>query len=351
MHQSGALGRMYCTISFSNQMRTIVLMLLIQLSLNSLGQPGYQIADTTKKWNTLYAGIGAWDILCCEKTKTNVFNGDTIIGNLNYLKVLESIDSNQSYWEFKGFLREDSVSRCTYFRSGNNEGLLYNFNLDINDTVVIHNYYQFGYTAEIICTSIDSVIINGESKKRYLFKDASNGYPDIDTWIEGIGSIYGILCSGIWASGMTGGYRNLLCCSQSDSIIYIDSVYNSCYIDDFYPNILQDNFDTGYLGNMYEYQLNLTDTTGIGSFEWIYGYGPPFLQFDNGRLYGLPNSAGSFPCFIMIKNNEIDLITDYIESNVVILNPTIIREEHLTGGIFESSNSIKLLLRMPVLLQ
>jgi hypothetical protein len=101
-------------------------------------------------------------------------------------------------------------------------------------------------------------------------------------------------------------------------------------VDDFFPNIVQHSYDTGYVGESYEYQLFLTDTSGISSFEWIYGYGPPSLQFDDGLLYGVPNSSGVFPCLIMIKNNDIDLITDHIESNIVILDPAFFPERSET---------------------
>ncbi|MBK9359399.1 MAG: hypothetical protein IPN08_18840 [Bacteroidales bacterium] len=45
--------------------------------------------------------------------------------------------------------------------------------------------------------------------------------------------------SGLGGIAMGGGTVKLLCASQNNNTIYMDSLFNACYIDMFYPQILQ----------------------------------------------------------------------------------------------------------------
>ena len=134
-------------------------------------QPSYQIADTSKQWNTLAAGVGVCAVVGYENTYSNKLFGDTIINNRRYFKLFKSTDSLQLYWEQIGFLREDPINKLVYFRSGENEGLIYNFNLSIGDSIYINNFYMGFLDALLICNSIDSVNINGTYKKRYYLSE------------------------------------------------------------------------------------------------------------------------------------------------------------------------------------
>ena len=51
----------------------------------------------------------------------------------------------------------------------------------------------------------------------------------VNTWIEGIGSMYGLLCNGL---PKTGGGMKLLCVSQNGTPIYQNPLFAKCSYDD-----------------------------------------------------------------------------------------------------------------------
>jgi len=78
-------------------------------------QSPFEIADTTKQWNSISIGYGAWGVWVCGGTKMNMFCGDTLIAGHNYLKALEKEDTLVDTWEHIGFLREDTLTKQIYF--------------------------------------------------------------------------------------------------------------------------------------------------------------------------------------------------------------------------------------------
>lgn len=124
-------------------MKTLLSTLLILISLMTFGQYSYQIADTTKSWNTVFIGSEGWNVLQCDGTRTHKFQGEETSNGLTFLKVFEAQDALQQEWEFIGYLREDSTTKRVYFSTWNfNEtGLLYDFDLQAGDSAVIDNYY------------------------------------------------------------------------------------------------------------------------------------------------------------------------------------------------------------------
>ncbi|NOX47415.1 MAG: T9SS type A sorting domain-containing protein [Chlorobi bacterium] len=304
-------------------MKTTFAFFLSLFSLFIFGQNTYQIADTTKTWNTVSYGFLSFNVAQCSGTKSHILSGETNIGNITYFNVFESTDSLQTDWGQIGFLREDTINHQVYYRGNADDGLLYDFNIEIGDSIYIDNYYYDFTDALLICDSIDYVNINGEQKQRfYFYSDFSKSiYSEI--WIEDIGSMYGLLASGYGGVGFGGGAPKLLCCSKNDDIIYMDTVFNTCYIDEFFPKITSAYYDTAYLNTAYEFQLQLSDTSDIGSISWWGEYIPDGFSFDasTGIISGIPDSPGSFPCGITITNNDIGLITDMLESEIVVLLP------------------------------
>jgi len=100
-------------------------------------------------------------------------DGDTTINSINYYKVYQT-----GYWYyswppypnyfffthiFHGFLREENNK--WYTSDGLDDLLLYDFTLDVNDTVI--SAFTFTSGDPIIVTVIDSVLIESEYKKRF----------------------------------------------------------------------------------------------------------------------------------------------------------------------------------------
>ncbi len=304
-------------------MKTSFAFILSLIPLFIFGQNTYQIADTTKTWNTVSIGYLAFNVAQCAGTKSNKFSGQTTIGNNTYLNVFESDDSLQTNWGQIGFLREDTIDHKVYYKGPDEDGLIYDFNIEAGDSIYIDNYYYDFTDALLICDSIDYVNINGEQKQRYYFYSGFSKSIYSEIWIEDIGSMYGLLASGYGGAGFAGGTSKLLCCSTNDNVIYMDTIFNTCYIDEFYPKITSAYYDTAYLNTAYEFQLQLSDTSDIGSISWWGEYIPDGYSFDAGTgiISGIPVSTGNFPCGITIANNDLGLITDMLESEIVVLLP------------------------------
>ena len=171
--------------------------------------------STTKQWNVMlneWAGVS---------TEIFFIDGDSAVNSLNYNIIWVSYDS-LSTWHYQGLLRE--VSNIVYYiPPDGNEGVLYDFNLDIGESTYVNNL--FCSDIPIYVVDIDTVEYFGISRKRWLLGD--NGYVQ-ESWVEGIGSMYGplytkfeycIICP-VW---------NLLCYHHNDTLQYIKDGYTDCY--------------------------------------------------------------------------------------------------------------------------
>jgi len=317
-------------------MKSFLAILILSVSLNCLGQSNYSIADTSKSWSYVHGGIGSWGVVCGASTNHMHFQGDTMINGNLYLKVYEATDSLYSDEVLIGFLHEDTLSREVYYRNiYGDEGLIYDFSLESGDTVFIVNYYEW-FECMVICWSIDSVLIGDQFKDRYnLYWDCN------ETWIEDMGSLEGVLSSGFDCSEIVGGFVELLCYKYNDSLIYSNPGHQRCHKDDFYPHILSEYYDTGYVNVPYSFQAEISDTSSIDSVYWIAGYLPPDFTLNSvtGILEGLPSDTGSFSCGIIVKNWHYR--TDMLSGHVVIVNPTGINSISIDDKIALSPNPCK----------
>jgi hypothetical protein len=186
---------------------------------------------------------------------------------------LNASDSLQQEWIYEGTIREDTINKQVFYKYGEIEGLIYDFSLEVGDTVQVDNQYFNYHVVSLVVDSIDMVDVNGIIRKRFFLFGIQNPmmdpyYPD-EIWIEGIGSNFGIMYSGAGVFGWGGGTVKLLCASQNDNTIYMDTLFNECYIDTFYPQILQWSFDTAYVNTYYEFQLQVdTGNAVILCADW-----------------------------------------------------------------------------------
>lgn len=120
-------------------------------------------------------------------------SGDTIINNQTYQKLSTPYVQSNSTGScggtlsgYKGAIREDSANKKVFIipPTDSTEKLLYDFNLQVGDTVkgYIGNF-------EPIVQSIDSVLVGSHYRKRWII-DSSYYFVYM---IEGIGSTYGLL--------------------------------------------------------------------------------------------------------------------------------------------------------------
>ncbi len=154
--------------------------------------------------------------------------GDTTINNQGYKKVYRIEDDstlnifNMTYY---ASLRENTNKQIFVKLSDfDEEILIYDFSLNIGDTMFSNSPY--GYLNYDICViaDIDSIELeNNQFRKR--FKISNWGY---EYWIEGIGSINGIFHP--ISEYIIGTWDELLCFKHNDTAIYLNnSICDKCF--------------------------------------------------------------------------------------------------------------------------
>ncbi|MDY0102864.1 MAG: hypothetical protein RBS07_07975 [Lentimicrobium sp.] len=59
--------------------------------------------------------------------------------------MLECEASLMLEWNSAGFIREDSITKYVFLALGEEEGLIYDFNLEVGDTVHVLNLHMYEY--------------------------------------------------------------------------------------------------------------------------------------------------------------------------------------------------------------
>lgn len=197
-------------------MKSKLLILSLLSFMISYGQQYERIVDTTKLWSTLYQSALPYTIF---KTNYSKFSGDTVIGSDHFMKIYQSTDSLQLNYVETAYIREDSTHKV-YYRNlqGTHTYLIYDFNAEVGDTITI-----WGHPSMIVDT-VDSVYIGNAFRKRIHFS-----YWGGESWIEGIGSMRGVL--GGWWVGAIGGGEQLLCYFENNILKYHNPGYVTCYYD------------------------------------------------------------------------------------------------------------------------
>jgi len=206
------------------------------------------IVNDNSSWAILAYGLGSWNIPCFISTQYIYLDRDSIISNNSYKKVFSCDDKLHENIKYEGLIREQN--KKTYFIPANSETeyLLYDFSLEEGMTFE----YKCGLESRTFyVSSVDFVEINGSTKKRIQIKTVSYADWTLDTWIEEIGSLSGIL-NPCYRNFSGGGVRELLCYYQNDELIYKNSKYFECYYDkpeELIPFIQQPNIGVSVYPN------------------------------------------------------------------------------------------------------
>jgi hypothetical protein len=203
-------------------MKYLALLLVVFLSSNTLF--GQSLTDSTKLWSTVIQGPPYHPVPTIY-TETIIIGQDTVIDLISYKKVLRSTDEYSTNWDVYCFIRE-TLDEEIYVRSDTalQEYLLYDFGAEKGDTVNVvsiesHMTNWSFAPGTLIVDSIDSIFFADQYRKRINL----NG----EQWIEGIGSLTGILHNKL---GLVGGdLFELICFSESEVLKYQNPAYSSCY--------------------------------------------------------------------------------------------------------------------------
>lgn len=206
--------------------RTVIILIVIGFSFIKIyGQTYTPFIDTNSLWRD------RWVPKCVHAASTTVsttwdaqeyFKGDTIINGKSYSKLYITGSKREYSWiqglvldttlfycnYYIGAMREDTLKHVYYINTAGTEKLLYNFNLNVGDSVP---YTNGAYNFYIHVLSIDSVFIYNKHRKRFNFDYAS-------PLIEGVGRKYGLLGVEHWQTSWI--------CLKDESKAYF---YNNTY--------------------------------------------------------------------------------------------------------------------------
>jgi hypothetical protein len=193
--------------------------LLVQ---HSLAQEYHPFPESNAMWRLQWGMSGcAFSNLYADYQY--LIAGDTVISDLQYHKLQRSGSFNcapplQPWSGYMGAYRNDADDRRVWFvpADSTNEVLLYDFNLQVGDTIT--GYLQMVSLFEesiSTITSIDSIEIGMGYRKRWNYTSTYTVHPG--SIIEGIGGEYGPLESLMAMMDFNG---SLLCHKHNDEVLY-----------------------------------------------------------------------------------------------------------------------------------
>ena len=155
------------------------------------------------------------------------YDGDSLHNDVLYKKMYAWHDSTFTSKGYVGMLREVESKVWYVPPYVDEEGLLYDFSLNVGDTIDVISmfcweYYEYG----LVCQTIDSIQLEtGEYRKRWIFEGWSG-----DMWVEGVGSLFGPVHSRVYDC-VADYYVELLCLYHDDILVYSNPSYSFCYIN------------------------------------------------------------------------------------------------------------------------
>ena len=266
-------------------MKTILKLLLLLLIFNKgFGQTYYNFPLSNTIWNIYLHDI--WSNSNTEMKRYAFFNDTVTINNKAYSKLYEIDDTivNCSNSTYLFPFREDS-SKKIYFKFDTTEILLYDFSLNVGDTIHYNYLFYDGFINPINhfkrLDSICFVEINNHPRKKYYFSGGISG----NTWIEGIGAIDG---EGLFAPiadiCTCGLIYEIACVKQNDTALWINNpICNKCFcylylniknnftdnVINIYPNPTENEFiiDLSEMNNCNRVRLFTSEMKLINQFK------------------------------------------------------------------------------------
>ena len=203
----------------------LILSILLSCIYNLSNARNWDMLKSGKRWNILQVVETNMEQVNDSSTYYVKFDEDTIINTLTYRRVFRATDTEFTDKTLNGYVREDSTVGLYFRNLRGEEGLMYKYNLHLGDSVFIQNKLVPYDSIRFTVTGIDSILIDGKYKKRYIMAEKHFEFMP-ETWVEGIGSSIGILGSGLTT---VGGWTQLLCCYENNVLIYKNPDFQNCY--------------------------------------------------------------------------------------------------------------------------
>ena len=215
-------------------------------------QEWMSLLKDNSEWNILWqsTGVPTPELI----TESLVISGDTLIDGELYKKVLRKLSSETQYWhgsmeyDLYGIIKEEESGKVFYKpKEQEVEYLLYDFGMNVNDTAVMYWCQNPNCEVHVRIDSIATQHIAG-AERRVFYVSSKDMYGDewhwLNTWVEGIGAMEGLLysCHVVNAGGIT--LHELLCYHEDGELVWQNPTYNTCLID---PLGIQDNIEASGL--------------------------------------------------------------------------------------------------------
>ena len=208
----------------TNTMAKVLLLLLLAVAGTAKAQDYEPIIQEGNEWHTLDVIVNpGFPPNHHYSTLVHWISDDTLIGGVRYTKVMQTVNDVGTPTLAALLREEDGKVWETY--NGNSEILLYDFTANVGDSLVC------GYGDYFVLDSISIEQIGGVDRKKFWFGLEYDfiGEPyAMETWIEGIGSDFGLLYCGSYY--FCGGYYRALCFHQDGELIWQNSEYDACVI-------------------------------------------------------------------------------------------------------------------------
>ena len=206
----------------------VLFLLLLAVAGMAKAQDYKPLVEDGKQWNVLFSY--PWSPPEPQHKYTDIYKieGDTLLDGVTYKVMYATRNENLTGWNLWGFIRETEDGQVFSRRpSTSDEQLLYDFSMEVGDTICMCDY-EF-YECCMVVIEKGETIVNGEPRQQIVLEYPwGNGEGEV--WIEGIGSLYGIINSG--SLFLMGGSTNLLCYYEDGDLIWQNTTpgYNECYI-------------------------------------------------------------------------------------------------------------------------
>ena len=236
-------------------MKNIRLYTLLALLLMACGMKAQETTSILKdnsEWNILWQSTGV--PIPESVTESLMVSGDTLVDGVLYKKVLRKLSSETQYWhgsleyDLYGIIKEEESGKVFYKPIEQEiEYLLYDFGMNVNDTAVMYWCQNPNWEVHVRIDSIATQHIAG-AERRVFYVSSKDMFGDewhwLNTWVEGIGAMEGLLysCHVVNAGGIT--LHELLCYHEDGELVWQNPNYNTCLID---PESIQDNTEASGL--------------------------------------------------------------------------------------------------------
>lgn len=214
-------------------------LLLIALTTAVFGQSVpdvYHGFEDSSVWRVDYEYHNPYQFPCSiDYSFQYYFDGDTTINSLLHKKLYRSSVQTDTVscpdlsglWAdapvsgYMGALLEDSVANRTYFVFENSsiDSLLFDYNMVIGDTLRGCLPHSFFYSDAVTVTSVDSVEVNGDYRKRWGFSPVNLPWNVEPFIIQGVGSNMGLFDPiNTYAIDFT--ERYLICYLEGEEVVF-----------------------------------------------------------------------------------------------------------------------------------